>query len=149
MTTQETARAHLTAVAERDLPALISGHRTALVVLCVEPTGAIPNAAPGDTVYLATAPGRVTLGARIERVDRYDELTSHELRMLRETHGARTVGDGSAWTDRPDARSAAVVWLADVRPIEQPSAVPASLLGPSSDGWRTTTGVRAPAERAA
>lgn len=149
MTTQNATRAHLTAVAEQDLPALISGRRTAMVVLRDEASGALSDAGPGDTVYLATAPGRVTVGARIDRIDRYDELTTHELRLLRETHGSRTVGDGSAWSERPDARSAAVVWLADVRPIEKLDAVPPALLGPASDAWRTTTTERSAVERAA
>ncbi|MCC5821709.1 MAG: hypothetical protein LAT64_00305 [Phycisphaerales bacterium] len=149
MTTQNAERAHLTTVAERDLPALISGRRTAMVVLSPEPRDPIGPAECGDLVYLATGPGRVTAGARIERIDRYDDLTFQDLRMLRESHGARTIGDGSAWTDQPDARSAAVVWLADIRPVEQADAVPAELLGPSSDAWRSTKPTPSAAERAA
>jgi hypothetical protein len=133
----DTARSHLTTLEPADLPALISGRRTAMVVLSGERGTPVETAAEGDTVYLRSPDGRMLAGARVARAESFTELTTHELRMLRETYGSRTVGDGSAWSSSPGARFATVVWLTDVAPILDASAVPAELLGPSRHTWRS------------
>lgn len=128
-------RAHLTGIDPADLPTLISGHRRALVVLSDRPAPPRDEARPGDLVYLRTASGRVVAAGRVERIESFDDLTSHDLRLLRETHGPRTVGTGSVWTASPDARHATIVWLTGVRPVIQPEGVPAGLLHGSNEAW--------------
>lgn len=128
-------RAHLTGIDPADLPTLISGHRTALVVLSDRPAPPRDEAGPGDLVYLRTASGRVVAAGRVERIDSFDNLTSHDLRLLRETYGARTVGTGSVWTASPNARCATIVWLTGVRPVVHAEGVPAGLLRGPSGTW--------------
>jgi hypothetical protein len=145
MTTPATtsATAHATTIDPSHLPSLISGRRTALVFL---DTGTpVPDsvARPGDTVYLDA--GQICAGACIERIETFSDLTPQDLRMLRETHGSRTVGDGSAWSTRPDARYATVVWLTETRPVLDRAGIPSGLLTHTREPWRsaevTQTGV--------
>lgn len=145
MTTPSPARTHATTIDPSTLPALIAGHRSALVFLGSTEPEAGRTAQPGDLVYLDA--GQVCAGARVVRVETYRDLNAHELRLLRETHGSRTIGDGSVWSSRPDARFAAVVWLGEVRPVEDRLAVPCELIG-SRETWRTLAPA-APARRAA
>lgn len=130
-------RAHLAEIDSMDLPTLISGHRSALVLLADRPEPPRGTTAPGDLVYLRTASGQVVAAGRVERVDAFDHLTNHDLRLLRESHGARTIGTGSAWSSKPDARFATIVWLGDVRPVVQSSGVPAALLSTPKQAWRS------------
>lgn len=129
-----THRAHATTIDPAHLPSLIAGHRTALVFVSATPPQAA-NASQGDTVYIDA--GQVCAAARIQRIDHHENLTMQDLRMLRETHGSRTVGSGSAWTDLAGAGHAAVIWLTEVRPILDRSAVPPALRAPSREPWRT------------
>lgn len=139
MTTFSTPRAsrtHAATIDPANLPALIAGQRTAMVYLDDAARAAAETGAPGDSVYIDA--GQICAGARVLRVDTFDNLTAHDLRLLRETHGARTVGDGSAWTARPDATTATVVWLSDVRPMQDRTNIPADLRTPSMQTWRTS-----------
>ena len=129
-----TQRAHATTIDPAHLPSLISGHRTALVMVSPSPAHAA-NAEPGDVVYIDA--GQICAAARIHRVDHHHDLTMQDLRMLRETHGPRTVGGGSAWTDLAGSGNAVVIWLTEVRPILDRSAVPPALRAPSREPWRT------------
>jgi hypothetical protein len=129
-----TDRAHATTIDPAHLPSLIAGHRTALVFVSASPCGAA-GAEPGETVYIDA--GQVCAGARIERIDHHENLTMQDLRLLREMHGSRTVGSGSAWTDLAGGGHAVVVWLTEVRPILDRSGVPTVLRSPSHEPWRT------------
>lgn len=141
------ATAHATTIDPSHLPSLISGRRTALVFL---DTGTpVPDAVarPGDTVYLNA--GQICAGARIERIETFSDLTPQDLRMLRETHGSRTVGDGSAWSSRPDARYATVVWLTETRPVLDRTRIPSGLLTHTREPWRSAEVVTGDARRRA
>ncbi len=141
-----THRAHATTIDPAHLPSLIAGHRTALVFVSPTPHQAA-NAAHGDTVYIDA--GQVCAAARIQRIDHHENLTMQDLRILRETHGSRTVGSGSAWTDLAGAGHAVVIWLTEVRPILDRSAVPPTLRTPSREPWRTIENNTANQSRAA
>lgn len=147
MATIREDRVHLTTIDDADLPAMVAGHRTALVTLD-HGAPAAPRT-PGELVYLRARSGQVCAAARIERTEHFDNLTAHDLRLLRESYGSRTVGDGSAWTDQPDARAATVVWLGEIRPVVDAAAIPGELLGLSRSPWRTLDMSAPPASRAA
>ncbi len=149
MTTPATAPAtvHATTIDPSHLPSLISGRRTALVFL--DTTTPVPDsvARPGDTVYLDA--GQICAGACIDRIETFTDLTPQDLRLLRETHGGRTVGDGSAWSSRPDARYATVVWLRETRPVLERAAIPSGLLSQARDPWRSAEVARPDTQRRA
>ncbi len=133
MTSPSTA--HATTIDPSHLPAIISGRRTALVFLDADTPAPDRVARPGDTVYLDA--GQICAGARIERIETFSDLTPHDLRLLRETHGSRTVGDGSVWSTQPSARYATIVWLRETHPVLDRSAIPSALLAPTQEPWRT------------
>ncbi len=145
MTSPSTA--HATTIDPSHLPSIISGRRTALVFLGTQMPTPDRAAQPGDTVYLDA--GQICAGARIERIETFSDLTPQDLRMLRETHGSRTVGDGSSWSAQPDARYATIVWLGDTRPVLNRSAIPSGLLTPSHESWRTADAEAGTQRRAA
>ena len=128
---------HATTINPADLPAIVAGQRTALVFLSTAGPHAAASAVEGDLVYVDA--GQICAGARVARVDSFENLTAQDLRLLRESYGPRTVGDGSAWTGRLDSRFATVVWLCDVRPLQDRSGVPGALRAQSSADWRTAT----------
>lgn len=140
-------RVHLTTIDDADLPALVSGRRTALVTLD-DGVPVTPRSA-GELVYLRARSGQVCAAARIERTEHFVNLTAHDLRLLRESYGSRTVGDGSAWTEQPNARAATIVWLGQVRPVIDAAAIPGELLGLSRSIWRTLDMSPPPTSRAA
>jgi hypothetical protein len=148
MTSPTTDRAHMTEIDPADLPTLISGHRSALVILTDRP-GPEGGTSAGDLVYLRTVSGQVVAAGRVDRVDEFADLTSHDLRLLRESHGARTIGTGSVWSSKPDARFATVVWLKSVRPVVNASGVPAGLLAPTRHAWQSVAPAESPSSRAA
>lgn len=129
-------RVHLTTIEDTDLPALVSGRRTALVTLDDAGEPGAPRS-PGELVYLRARSGQVCAAARIERIERFENLTAHDLRLLRESYGSRTVGDGSVWTQQPSARGATIVWLGEIRPVVDAAAIPGELMGLSRSHWRT------------
>lgn len=148
MATIREDRVHLTTIDDADLPALISGRRTALVTLDDPANPCTPRSA-GELVYLRARSGQVCAAARIERTERFENLTAHDLRLLRESYGSRTVGDGSIWTDQPNAPAATIVWLGQIRPVVDATAIPGELLGLSRSPWRTLEVSPPPASRAA
>ena len=64
MTSPTTDRAHMTEIDPADLPTLISGHRSALVILTDRP-GPEGGTSAGDLVYLRTVSGQVVAAVSV------------------------------------------------------------------------------------
>jgi len=128
---------HLMIVHGRYAPDLISGRKSIESRLGRDRRAPFGRVSPGDRVFLKSSGGPVFGQATVERVDEFEDLTEADIRLIRTSYEDRIRGGDAYWSSKADARFATLVWLGPVRPVRDESAVPAPLLKPSRNAWRT------------
>lgn len=128
---------HLMIVHPRYAPDLISGQKSVESRLGKDRRTPFGRVNPGDLVYIKATGGPVFAAATVERVDEFEDLSSEDIEHLRTNYEDRIRGGEAYWASKADAKFATLVWLGSVRPIADASCVPAELLKPSRNAWRT------------
>ncbi len=129
------AETHLMIVTPRSASLILTGQKLVEARLSAEYGAPFNRVQAGDTVFIKPA-GQSTIGkAIVHRVDQYEHLGPQDIDHLQNIYNDRVMGDESFWDANRDARCATFITLDKVRMIQDESAVPKSLLAPSTVGW--------------
>ncbi len=143
------AQTHLMIVHPRCASMIMTGQKIVEARLGVDRRAPYDRVLPGDTIYIKPASQRVIAKALAHRVDQYEGLTPADIGHLRELYEGRLLGDEAFWRAKADSRYATFITLERVTMLRDESTVPAELLSPSRNAWRTLSGGMDEARRAA
>lgn len=73
----------------------------------------------GDKLFLKQSSGPVCATATVAAVKSFENLTPKRIRELRTRYNDLIVGSGEYWQGRADCAFGFLVWLGDVRAVEQ------------------------------
>lgn len=143
------SKTHLMIVHPRYASMIMTGQKIIEARLGVDRRAPYDRVTPGDTIYIKPTSQRVIGKAIVHRVDQYEGLTPQDIEHLRGLYQERVMDDDACWQAKADASYASFITLGRVTILRDESTVPAELLSPSRNAWRTLNSGIDAARRAA
>lgn len=127
---------HVAVIHANYLNLILSGEKTVEARLSLTRQPPYGRVARGDTIWFKASGGSFGAAARVRRVASWQHLVPSGIEQLRADHNSEIRGEAEFWKCKRRARYATLVWLSDVRAIEQG---PAYTHTPGGRAWYVLT----------
>ncbi|MEM9083318.1 MAG: ASCH domain-containing protein [Planctomycetota bacterium] len=115
---------HLAVLKPRYIRSLLDGDKTLESRFSVNRIPPYEKVRVGDTIYFKQSGGPVCVMAEAGRVELHDKLEVEDIKRLISKHRKAIACDDDHWKRKAKAKYATLVWLTDVRPIDDVTPVP-------------------------
>lgn len=139
---------HLAILHRRYLDAILTGDKTVESRLSKNRCAPFERVEQGDLIYFKESSGPVRACAMVASVEYHEDLTPAAVGRLERAHNGSVRGEREYWLLKREARYATLIWLEEVREIDDWPVVPTMngrgwlCLGPNDAPPRRRRGAR-------
>ncbi|HYE01691.1 MAG TPA: ASCH domain-containing protein [Phycisphaerales bacterium] len=118
-------RTHVAVVTRACLDAILSGEKTIESRLSRTRCAPFGRVSVGDSVYFKQSSGPFRARATVRRVKAFHGLSAAGVARLRSLYNAGVRGSPAYWRTKRDAGFATMIWLDEVRAVDEGPSIPA------------------------